>query len=65
VAQGSPVVPRLDGNDIGIHSAGSDDRFDQIARRLVTEHEAGLRHLAVEHRLRRRRELALIELDVS
>jgi hypothetical protein len=42
---------------------GSGDRFDHIARRLVAEHETDLGHLAVEHRLRRLQELALIELD--
>jgi len=44
--------------------SGSDDRFDQLARRLVAEHAASLRHFPIEERLDQLQALAQAELEV-
>ena len=42
---------------------GLDDRFDHLARRLVAEHAASLRHFPVGERLDRLQALAQVELE--
>jgi hypothetical protein len=43
--------------------SGSGDRFDEVARRLVAEHEASLRHLPGEERLDRLQAIAQAGLE--